>query len=70
MASPSADDLIPAEIAYYYPEPCWALRERGWIKTVLLFIDQVALLVPSYVRDRARQNDPSLAAAMSLRRRG
>jgi hypothetical protein len=34
------------DIAYYYPEPYWAERDIDWIKTVLLFFDGVAVLLP------------------------
>ncbi|HEY5989045.1 MAG TPA: hypothetical protein VIV12_22100, partial [Streptosporangiaceae bacterium] len=34
----------PPEIAFYYPGPLW--RSGEWVKTLLLFFDGVALLVP------------------------
>lgn len=42
----------PAEIAYYYPEPYWLANEGGWIKSLLLFFDEVAILLPSYMKGR------------------
>jgi len=49
------------EIAYYYPEPCWLDKDRGWIKSLLLFFDEVAILLPEYMRDSRLGADPSLA---------
>ena len=41
------DDMIALpDIAYYYPEPYWAESEIDWLKTVLLFFDGVAVLLP------------------------
>jgi hypothetical protein len=47
------------EIAYYYPGPLW--RSGDWVKTLLLFFDGVALLVPEYLRDKPFRNDPVMA---------
>ena len=38
------------EVAFYYPGPIW--QDAGWVKNLLLFFDGVALLVPSYIRDK------------------
>src|SRR5213596_1687894 len=46
-----SDESI-AETAYYYPEPYWPASEGGWIKSLLLFFDEVAILLPSYMRGR------------------
>jgi hypothetical protein len=32
----------PSEIAYYYPEPYWHAKEGSWIKSLLLFFDEIA----------------------------
>lgn len=48
------------ETAYYYPEPFWAPLEGSWIKSLLLFFDEVAILLPEYMRGRHRRADPSL----------
>jgi len=54
------------EIAFYYPGPIWYWSD--WIKTLLLFFDGVALLVPAYMKERAEQIDPIMASP--LRERG
>jgi hypothetical protein len=33
-------------LAFYYPGPSWRIRESEWIKSLLLFFDGIALLVP------------------------
>jgi hypothetical protein len=49
------------EVAFYYP---WPSRNRtglsGWMKTMLLFYDGIALLVPSEALDLARSKDREL----------
>jgi hypothetical protein len=55
-----SDGPVP-ETAYYYPEPYWLTREGGWIKSLLLFFDEIAILLPSYMRDRNLVADPTLA---------
>jgi hypothetical protein len=52
------------DIAYYYPAPYWREREGDWIKSLLLFFDEVAILLPDYMRGRHRVADPSLAAPL------
>lgn len=56
-----AEESAPSEIAYYYPEPFWLAQEGGWIKSLLLFFDEVAILLPDYMRGRHEVADPSLA---------
>lgn len=51
----------PRETAYYYPEPYWLLEEGSWIKSLLLFFDEVAILLPRYMRGRNLEADPTLA---------
>lgn len=41
---------VPSEIAYYYPEPYWLADEGGWVKSLLLFFDEIAILLPEYMR--------------------
>jgi hypothetical protein len=53
------------ETAYYYPEPYWLLEEGDWIKGLLLFFDDVAILLPDYMRGRERAADPVLAGALA-----
>lgn len=57
MDAPSA----PSEIAYYYPEPYWLAGEGGWVKSLLLFFDEIAILLPQYMRGRHVIADPTLA---------
>lgn len=55
---------LPREVAYYYPEWHWRPDEHGWIKSLLLFFDEVALLVPHYKRFEPANLDPTLAGAL------
>ena len=52
------------ETAYYYPAPYWLSDEGDWIKSLLLFFDEVAILLPDYMRGRQRAADPSLAGPL------
>ena len=54
-----------SEFAYYYPEPYWLARESSWIKSLLLFFDGVAILLPDYMSGRELVADPSLAEPLS-----
>jgi hypothetical protein len=53
------------EIAFYYPGPVW--RSGDWVKTLLLFFDGIALLVPRYLHDKPLRNDPVLAEPLQER---
>lgn len=55
------------DVAYYYPAPYWGLREGGWIKSLLLFFDEVAILLPGYMYGRHSEADPSLAEPLEDR---
>lgn len=57
------DGLTP-EVAYYYPEWHWHPDEHGWVKSLLLFFDEIALLVPDYKRHQPANMDPELAGAL------
>lgn len=48
------------EIAYIYPEPFWTYDASDWLKSLLLFFDGVATLVPSYMLDRPGRADTTL----------
>jgi hypothetical protein len=61
----SAPATSQPEIAYYYPGPLW--RSGDWVKTLLLFFDGVALLVPQYMRDKPFRNDPVMAEPLQDR---
>ncbi|GJM36939.1 MAG: hypothetical protein R8F63_20275 [Acidimicrobiales bacterium] len=49
------------EAAYYYPAPYWHPDESGWIKTLLLFFDEIDILLPGYMYGRHHVADPSMA---------
>ena len=52
----------PPEAAFYYPGVIW--RRGDWVKSLTLFFDQVALLVPDYMRDRPLHLDPAIATGL------
>ena len=56
-----------SDTAYYYPAPFWTLRETGWIKSLLLFFDDIATLLPDYMYGRHVAADPVLAASLEER---
>lgn len=64
---PVAEKPVPSEIAYYYPEPYWLAREGGWVKSLLLFFDEIAILLPAYMRGRHVLADPTLAGPIEDR---
>ena len=55
------------EVAYYYPATFWSSGEGSWVKSLLLFFDQVAILLPSYMRGRNIAADPTLAGPLEDR---
>ena len=52
------------DTAYYYPAPYWLAAEGHWIKSLLLFFDDVAILLPDYMWGHHRDADPSLAGPL------
>lgn len=58
------DESALREVAYYY-EPYWGPGQGDWIKSLLLFFDGVALLVPDYMRDRPLLTDHALAQPLA-----
>ena len=56
-----------SDTAYYYPAPLWTLREIGWIKSLLLFFDDIATLLPDYMYGRHVSADPVLAGPLEER---
>lgn len=48
------------QAAYYYPAPYWAASESGWIKTLLLFFDEVDILLPAYMYGQHHAANPSM----------
>ena len=55
------------DTAYYYPQPFWTPRESDWIKSLLLFFDDVAILLPDYMSGRHTRADPTLAIPLEER---
>lgn len=56
---------IPRETAYYYPEPYWLAQEGSWIKSLLLFFDEIAIMLPDYMDGRHVVADPTLARPLA-----
>ena len=56
-----------SDTAYYCPAPFWTLRESGWIKSLLLFFDHIATLLPDYMYGRHVAGDPLLTAPLEER---
>lgn len=52
------------EVAYHH-EAYWLQGRSDWIKSLLLFFDGVAVLVPDYMRDRPLVADPTLAQPLA-----
>ncbi|MEJ7719062.1 MAG: hypothetical protein WKF58_00750 [Ilumatobacteraceae bacterium] len=55
------------EVAYIYPSPYWDISEHDWVKSLLLFFDEVSILLPDYMYGRHQQADPSLAGPLEDR---
>ena len=55
------------DTAYYYPAPYWMATESTWIKSLLLFFDDVAILLPDYMYGRHRNADPTLVEPLEER---
>ena len=49
-------------VAFYYPGVIW--RDPNWVKSLALFFDEIALLVPDYMRDRPQLLDPAIVAGL------
>jgi len=58
VSSAPADSL--PNVAYI-SEPYWSPAQGDQLKTLLLFFDGIALLVPDYIRGRPLETDPTLA---------
>lgn len=58
---------MPPDVAYYYPAPYWTVREGAWVKSLLLFFDQVAILLPGYMYGRHAAADRSLVEPLEDR---
>jgi hypothetical protein len=55
---------VPDELhaAFYYPGVIW--HDASWVKSLALFFDEIALLVPDYMRDRPQLLDPAIVAGL------
>lgn len=51
------------EVGFYYPNPIWA--DSNAIKNLILFFDEIALLVPEYMRDKPFRIDPATTAGLN-----
>ncbi|MGB3441105.1 MAG: hypothetical protein WBA97_20340 [Actinophytocola sp.] len=52
------------DVAYLH-EPYWDFGHGDWIKSLLLFFDGIALLVPDYMHERPLFTDPILAQPLA-----
>lgn len=50
------------EFAFYYPNPIWTYGD--WIKSLVLFFDGIALLVPDYMKERPEQVDRPIVVGL------
>ena len=55
------------EVAYYYPAPFWGWGESGWAKSLLLFFDQLSILLPGYMHGTHQVADPTLVIPLEER---
>jgi hypothetical protein len=62
--SPDSSAAPLPEAAYYYPEPYWGLGGGDWMKTLLLFFDEIVILLPRYMTGRPEAADPVLAGPL------
>jgi len=58
----SKKQRVMQDVAFYYPGPMWQSPDR--LKTLLLFFDGVALLLPRYMKDRPEKSDPIMATPL------
>lgn len=56
------DQTNVREVAYYYPNPMW--RDGDWVKSLIIFFDGVALLVPEYMKEKPGMLDPAIVAGL------
>lgn len=57
-------DDPPPSVAYWYPEPYWSDSQTDFVKSLLPFFDQVAILLPDYMYGRHREANPWLAGPL------
>jgi len=51
------------DVAFYYPGPFW--YSAAWVKNLLLFFDGIALLVPTYMKNRPSVLEPEMAISLT-----
>jgi hypothetical protein len=51
-----------SEVAFYYPGPMWYSGDS--LKTLLLFFDGIALLVPTYLKNKPEEQDPVMVGPL------
>lgn len=54
----------PPDVAYYYPQPYWDMGEADAMKSLLLFFDRIAILLPRYMRGQEELADPVVASPL------
>lgn len=59
-----SSDGSPPLVGYWYPEPYWSDQEAGFVKNLLPFFDEVAILLPDYMYGRQRATNPWLAGPL------
>jgi hypothetical protein len=62
-STPAAESGL-RDVAYLH-EPYWGPGHGDWIKSLLLFFDGIALLVPDYMYERPLFTDPTLAQPLA-----
>lgn len=65
LVAGETEGTVGREVAYYYPEPFWRMEEIDGLKTLLLFFDEIATLLPRYMRGREIAADPAFAGPLS-----
>ena len=55
------------DVAYYYPPTFWGRHDSGWVKSLLLFFDELAILLPDYMYGRHMAADPALVIPLQER---
>ena len=55
------------DVAYVYPPPFWGGDDSAWVKSLLLFFDQLAILLPSYMHGLHVAADPSTVIPLEER---
>ncbi len=63
-ASTTGSESQLRDVAYHH-EPYWNPGHGDWIKSLLLFFDGIALLVPNYMYERPLFTDPTLAQPLA-----